>query len=230
MIDLCTVIPAYLEEENLRLILPRISNVLRSMNIEYEILVIDTCEPVDQTRDVCAQYSDVKYINRAPGNLYGDAVRTAIKEAKARYVLFMDADGSHTPEFIPILFDRRKDHDVVIASRYVNGGGTDNSKTLVMMSKIVNIIYSTVLNIKCKDVSNSYKLYKGDILKNLELYCNNFDIIEELLFKLKRRNKNLKICEVPYIFKARMFGHTKRNLIAFIFSFTFTLLRLRFGK
>ena len=98
------------------------------------------------------------------------------------------------------------------------------------MSKILNYIYSIVLNLKCKDVSNSYKLYRGDLLKKLELRCNNFDIVEELLFKLSRMNRNLRICEVPYVFKARMFGHTKRNLIAFMFSFAFTLMKLRFGK
>ena len=230
MQDLCVIIPAYLEEENLRLHLPRIGNVLRFMSIDYEILVIDTCEPIDQTPNVCAQYLDVRYINRTPGNFYGDAVRTGIRETNAHYVLFMDADGSHTPEFIPVLFNRRIDHDVVIASRYTKGGGTDNSKTLVVMSKIVNTMYAAVLNIKCKDVSNSYKLYRGDLLKNLELHCKNFDIVEELLFKLSKMNRYLRICEVPYVFKARMFGHTKRNLIAFMFSFAFTLLKLRFGK
>jgi len=230
MQDLCVVIPAYLEEENLKLILPRISNVLRSMNLEYEILVIDTCETMDQTNNVCAQFLDVRYINRTPGNLYGDAVRTGIREADAHYVLFMDADGSHTPEFIPVLFNRRIDHDVVIASRYTKGGGTDNSKVLILMSKIVNTIYSAVLNIKCKDVSNSFKLYKGNLLKKVELHCKNFDIVEEMLFKLCRINRNLRICEVPYVFKMRMFGQTKRNLITFVISFAFTLLKLRFGK
>lgn len=230
MHDLSVVIPAYLEEENLRLILPRISTVLRSMNIEYEILVIDTLEPMDQTSNVCAQYSDVRYINRTMGNFYGDAVRTGIREANAHHVLFMDADGSHTPEFIPALFNKRIDHDVVIASRYTRGGGTDNNKILIVMSKIVNVMYSAVLNLKCKDVSNSFKLYRGDLLKNLVLYCNNFDIVEELLFKLSRMKRDLSICEVPYVFKARMFGHTKRNLIAFMFSFAFTLFKLRFRK
>ena len=230
MKDLCVVIPAYLEEENLRIILPRIGNVLRTMSLEYEILVIDTCEPMDQTPNACAQYLDVKYINRTLGNFYGDAVRTGIREANAHYVLFMDADGSHSPEFIPALFNKRIDHDVVIASRYTKGGGTDNSKALIVMSKILNYIYSIVLNLKCKDVSNSYKLYRGDLLKKLGLRCNNFDIVEELLFKLSRMNRNLRIYEVPYVFKARMFGHTKRNLIAFMFSFAFTLMKLRFGK
>ena len=121
MQDLCVVIPAYLEEENLRLILPRIGNVLRSMSLEYEILVIDTCEPIDQTPNVCAQYLDVRYINRTRGNFYGDAVRTGIREANAHYVLFMDADGSHTPEFIPRLFERRKENDIVIEGCTVSG-------------------------------------------------------------------------------------------------------------
>jgi dolichol-phosphate mannosyltransferase len=63
---------------------------------------------------------------------------------------------------------------------------TDNNRILILMSWVVNIVYSIVLNLRCKDVSNSFKLYRGDLLRNLNLYCNNFDIVEELLFKLKK--------------------------------------------
>jgi dolichol-phosphate mannosyltransferase len=96
------------------------------------------------------------------------------------------------------------------------------------MSKIVNWGYSFVLNIKCKDVSNSYRLYDSAQLQALKLKCDNFDIVEEILFKLIRNNKSLKMKEVPFSFKQRMFGETKRNLPQFIFTYVFTLIRLRF--
>lgn len=229
MLDLSVVVPSYLEEENLRNIIPRIDNVLRNMEIEYEILIIDTCEPMDKTFNICRRYSHVKYINRIPENVYGDAVRTGIREENAKWVLFMDADGSHTPEFIPNLFKKRLNYDVVIASRYTKGGGTDNNQVLVIMSKILNIIFCTVLNIKCKDISNSYKLYRADFLKKVKLNCSNFDIVEEMFFKLSKMNRKLRVLEVPYVFKERMFGRTKRKLMVFMLSFGFTLFKFRFG-
>lgn len=228
-ISLSIVIPAYLEEENLRVILPRLKRELSNLSESYEVLVIDTVCSLDNTKNVCIE-NGVTYINRENGNAYGNAVRTGIKYFCGKYIVFMDADGSHSPEFIAKLYQYREHYDVVIASRYVEGGITDNSKILIFMSLIVNIIYSTILNLNCKDVSNSFKLYKASLLKSLNLYCDNFDIIEEILFKLKRGNKSLKIKEIPFCFKQRLYGQTKRNLFKFALSYFFTLIKLRLGK
>ncbi|OGG85500.1 hypothetical protein A2392_03370 [Candidatus Kaiserbacteria bacterium RIFOXYB1_FULL_46_14] len=223
---LSILIPSYREAENLRVILPRINKVADGLGVAFEVLVIDTVEPMDDTKEVC-RINNTRYINRRGGNRYGDAVRTGIEDTLSPYVIFMDADGSHTPEFIPQLFAARTDADVVIASRYVAGGETDNAKHLVLMSLIVNWIYSFVLNLPCKDVSNSFKLYRATDLKQLHLQCQNFDIVEEILFKLRRANPKLRIRELAYTFKKRMFGETKRNLFLFMLTYIWTLVRLR---
>lgn len=226
---LSIILPSYLEEENLRILLPRLNKVLGDLGILYEILVIDTMEALDNTKDACEQNKAI-YINRTNGNSFGNAVRCGIKFANGEYILFMDADGSHPPEFIPFLFKYVDSYDIVVASRYIEGGYTENSKILVLMSKAVNIIYSLVLGIRCKDVSNSFKIYKASLLKKLDFRCDNFDIVEEILFKVIKSNKNLRIKEVPFSFKQRMFGKTKRNLLAFMTSYLFTLIKLRFGR
>ena len=228
-IDLSILIPAYLEEENLRLLLPRIRNAAKGLEITFEIIVVDTMQAKDNTQLACID-NEVTYLNRENGNYYGDAIRTGLHHAKGNHLLFMDADGSHSPEFIKNLYTNRNDNDVVIASRYVEGGGSDNSSVLIWMSWSINFIYSWLFNLQCKDVSNSFKLYKADAMKALNLKCDNFDIIEEILIKLKRNNKYLKITELPYMFKERMFGHTKRNLIVFVFSYIFTLIKLKLRK
>ena len=73
-------------------------------------------------------------------------------------------------------------------------------------------------------------MYQIDQLKDIRLSFNNFDIIEEILVKLKRNNSLLKIKEIPYYFKERMFGRTKRNLVSFFFSYIYTLFKLKFAK
>jgi dolichol-phosphate mannosyltransferase len=225
--DLSVVLPAYLEEENLRILLPRIKAKLERLKLNYEIIVVDTPTQMDGTASACAELG-VKYINRTGGNTYGAAIRSGISEVTGRKTIFMDSDGSHHPEFIQQLYPFHNEFDVVIASRYIQGGHTENSMILVLMSKIVNWGYSFVLNIKCKDVSNSYRLYDSAQLHALKLKCNNFDIVEEILFKLIRSNKKIKLKEIPFSFKQRMFGETKRNLPQFIFTYVFTLIRLRF--
>ncbi len=228
-IVLSVVLPSYQEEENLRVLLPRLLVTLGLMRLSFEIIVVDTSELMDQTKDVC-EHHGVRYIPRRGGNRYGDAVRTGIEEAVGRHVLFMDADGSHTPEFIPKLFDFAEQHDVIIASRYIDKGHTENSFALVLMSRALNLTYSLVLNLPCKDVSNSFKIYRSAQLKPLKLLCNNFDIVEEIIFKIHRRYPELTIKEVPYTFKKRMFGETKRNLFVFILTYIFTMIKLRFGS
>jgi dolichol-phosphate mannosyltransferase len=228
-IELSIIIPAYLEEENLKIILPRIHDILKSSEIKYEILVIDTIKAMDDTAAVCEDNS-ASHISRQGGNNYGDAIRTGIGEAQGQYLIFMDADGSHSPEFIRKLYDNRDSFDVVVASRYIEGGNTNNNRMLIFMSLIVNKMYSCILNIKCKDISNSFKLYKTADIKGLRLKCSNFDIVEEIIFKLKKQKDNLRIKELPFVFEKRMFGATKRNLVLFIFSYLVTIIKLRFGK
>jgi len=227
--ELSIIVPAYLEEENLKIILPRLSSVLKEISNRCEILVVDTMIAMDCTQKVCEENGAV-YINRLGGNNYGDAIRTGISHANGQYIIFMDADGSHDPEFIKNLYQNKEGQDVVVASRYVAGGNTDNSKLLIFMSLVVNVLYSLILNIQCKDISNSFKLYKTADIKELKLKCNNFDVVEEIIFKLKKKKGNLHIKELPFLFKKRMLGSTKRNLFAFMLSYVVTIIKLRFMK
>lgn len=227
-VELSIVIPAYMEEENLRLLLPRLRKTVETVIASFEILIVDTRDPRDSTRQVCEE-SRVSYLNRRGSDSFGAAVRTGISQSRGRHVLFMDADGSHPPEFIPRLLEFKEDFDVVIASRYIGGGHTENTPVLIWMSRVLNMTYALVLNIRCRDVSNSFKIYRGEELRAVQLRCENFDIVEEILVKLSRRHP-LTIKEVPFTFKKRMFGESKRSLVLFLFSYLFTLLRLRFGK
>ena len=225
-VALSVVLPAYLEEENLRFLLPRLLTTLQETGLTHEIVVVDTVEPLDGTAAVCAQ-EGARYVNRQPGNSFGDAVRTGIEQAQGERVIFMDADGSHTPEFVQQLLNASAGQDVVIASRYVEGGFTDNSAALIAMSRLLNWTYSKVLGLHCKDVSNSFKLYQSHQLKALNLTCANFDIVEEILHKLNRAKPGLAIREIPYSFKQRAFGKTKRNLVVFMFTYLQTIIRLK---
>lgn len=223
--QLSIILPCYQEEENLRVLIPRLITVLE--NINYEILIIDTHKELDGTKEFCNKLSNEKihYINREPENYYGDAVRTGIKYSTGEYIVFMDADGSHSPEFIPVMLERKDEFDLIIASRYVEGGYTENNKSLVLMSRIVNIFYRFVIGIECNDVSNSFRLYRAEQLRQLNFNCKNFDIVEEILFKLVRNNTQFKLKEIPYSFKQRLFGTTKRSMLIFVYSYLTTLLK-----
>ncbi|TAK87940.1 MAG: glycosyltransferase [Betaproteobacteria bacterium] len=224
-LDLTVALPSYREAANLARILPRLHDVLGPTGLRYELLVIDTPSALDETPALCREYL-ARHVCRAGGLEYGNAVRTGIREALGQYVVFMDADGSHPPEFVVKMLERRFDADIVVASRYVAGGGSDNGLALRAMSRLLNWSYGAVLGIKCRDVSNSFRLYQLELLKGLNLRCNDFDIVEEILMKSFMASKNLRLCEIPFKFLRREEGTSKRNLSKFVYSYVVTLFRL----
>ena len=228
-VDLSVIIPAYREADNLRLLLPRLIKVLDGMGLQHEVLVVDTNPTKDETPEVCREWP-VRRIPRVGGDCYGDAIRTGIGSSSGRYILFMDADGSHAPEFIPNLWSAVDGNDVVVASRYVTGGDTENPWSLILMSRVLNVVYAVTLGLDCHDVSNSFKLYRGDLVRPLKLRCRHFDIVEELMVMARIRAGRLCIKEVPFLFKKRMFGETKRNVPLFVLSFYVTLIKLWFMR
>ncbi len=139
----------------------------------------------------------------------------------------MDADGSHSPEFIRELWEKRHNADVVIASRYVAGGHTDNPGLLVGMSRILNRIFRFIVGFPVLDVSNSFRLYRGDLLRSLRLTYRHFDILEEILAKLLWQGRTpATVLEIPYHFERRLAGKSKRNLLVFGLHFCIAAVRL----
>lgn len=225
---LSIILPSYEESENLEKIIPKIkSTVETKITMNYEILVIDTMQPRDRTPNICKSVG-VRYIPRRCGNNYGDAIRTGIQDAHGSYILVMDSDGSHNPDDIVKLYQNmlKETSDVIIGSRYIEGGSTSNGFVLRMMSHIVNMIYSTLFDLHIRDVSNSFRIYRAELLKSIDLKCDNFDVVEEILIKLKRKYKGIVIVEVPISFHKRDKGNSKRNLWKFIVSYVITIFKL----
>lgn len=227
--DLSVVVPAYREAENLEVLLPRLIAALGGMGLVHEILIVDTAEPLDRTAEICAAFRDkgVVHLPRKEGPSFGSAVRTGVAASRGAAVVFMDADGSHDPELIPALLRARAEADVVIASRYIEGGKTANPWVLQLMSRAVNIAFRVTFGLDCLDVSNSFRLYDGRRLRALKLQCENFDIVEEILIRLKRADPALRLKEIPCHFHERLHGETKRQLVLFVLTFIQTLIRLR---
>ena len=220
--------PAYGEADNLRVLLPAINKVVEDLGITAEIIVLDAFAPVDDTQQVCLE-NNVTWLPRQGGNLYGDAVRTGIKASTGEYVISMDSDGSHNPQFLYELWKNRSEADVVIASRYIPGGVTENPWLLVAMSRILNVIFKIFVGIPVYDVSNSFRLYRGDLLRSIQPTYANFDVLEEILAKIIWCNSEriAKVIEIPFRFEQRLHGKPKRRLIVFGMQFLVALFRLR---
>src|SRR6266571_1457661 len=172
---LTVLMPAYGEADNLRILLPAIKQVIEELGIAAEVIVLDTMLPVDDTQSVCLQ-NQVTWLARQGGNCYGNAVRTGIKASTGEFVITMDSDGSHNPQFIRELWKNRSRADVIIASRYIPGGLTDNPWLLVAMSRLLNTIFKIFVGIPVYDVSNSFRLYRGHVLRSIQTEYRDFDV------------------------------------------------------
>jgi len=225
-VDLTVMLPAYNEAATLRELLPAIKAAAANLTPNFEILILDTQTAMDNTEEVCAS-NGVRHIRRSGGNQYGDAIRTGISEARGTYLLCMDADGSHSPDYFASMWAERDKFDVVIGLFYVRGAHTENPAILIWMSYAVNLTFRTVFNLHAKDVTNSFRLYRTAILKPMTLNSNDFDILEEILIKAVTYRPAARLGEVPITFAKRKAGESKRKLVQFAFGYVNTLQRLR---
>ena len=209
MNNLTIIIPAYKELDNLKILIPKIYKNLSQYFKDYNnnIIIVDGIVPDSLTRRLCNEFGST-YINRAPDDTFGDAIRSGIDCVKQNFsetdwLIIMDADGSHNSDsFKDFRFQiDTNEPDIVIASRYVIGGKTKNNAVLISLSKLVNIIYRIMFKLPVKDVSNNYRLYKFDFIKDIELVEKNFDIVEEILIKIIKKKQNIKIIEIPSTFE-----------------------------
>lgn len=224
--SLTFILAAYSEVENLKYLLPEIISISRTLTSNFEIIVVDTQLPTDNTAEIC-QINSVRYINRLNSNDYGDAIRTGIANSTGKFVVIMDSDGSHSPRFIRKLWERRSEADIIIASRYIPGGSTRNPRMLVLMSKTLNLFFKIFVKIPVFDVSNSFRLYRGDSLRKLHLFFRHFDIIEEILAKLLWEiTPPSTVIEIPFEFEERKSGRPKRNILVFSYYFILAMFRL----
>ena len=223
------VLLAYEEYENLRILIPEIKKYTRTDDFDIKIIVVGKNEGDRNTSELCKQL-DTTFIHRAPGNTFGDALRSGLKYSEdSDWVIVMDADGSHNPKYLPTFIDKISENtsDLIIGSRYVKGGATDNPFVLILLSKILNLVYSIYLKLDIKDVSNNFRAYKTKQISSIELVEENFEIVEEILVKLIHNVQNLSVYEIPIRFEKRMLGDSKRKFIIFVFTLTSTLLKLK---
>ena len=222
---------AYKEEENLKVIIPQIKEVCDDLHISYEILVVDTAQPLDDTPEVCKEVG-VRYVNQEEAG-YGGAFRTGVKYAAFDKILYLDSDMSHDPKNIADIHKMftSGNYDIVIGSRYVKGGISNDSKTSYAMSKILNFAFRIVLGIKAHDISTSYRMYRTQDLRAAELTKQNYDILQEVFLKISLlKDRSLEIGETPIIFNKRLYGESKRQLLKFICSYAVNLVEFTFIK
>jgi dolichol-phosphate mannosyltransferase len=227
------LIPTYNEREN---IIPLVKTIL-DLPDSVDVLVIDDGSPDGTAAAIDEQYGGehrVQVLRRPKklglGTAYSAGFRQAIDQGYDAAIT-MDADFSHNPAHIPEIIRTSKTADVVIGSRYVPGGATQNwSWIRIFISRIANLMAHMVLSLQPSDCTSGFRLYQNRALKELDfetVMAEGYSYLVEILFRAAKRN--LTVAETPIIFVERRAGKSKISR-AEIFKAIQTIFRLRFSK
>ena len=126
----------------------------------------------------------------------------------------MDADFSHHPRYLPAILAGMQDRDVMIGSRYVPGGGSENwPLKRRLMSKGVGFLVRVLMRIPAKDTSGSYRCYRVAKLREAQLekvISRGYSFQQEVLYRC--RKAGCRIGETPILFENRRAGASKVNM------------------
>jgi len=223
--DISVILPALNEGPNLAVLIGRIRKVVSAITSNYEIVVADGGSR-DNTREVATGEGARVFIQRGEG--YGAALAEGLAAARGTYVITMDADLSHDPVFIAHMWRNREQAEVIIASRYVQGGVADMSAMRRVLSGILNFVFARLFALPLKDVSSGYRMYRREVLKNLVLHSRDYDVLEEILVKICRSGG--RALEVPFHYKPRLSGKSHAKLFKFGISYMRTLVTMRLSR
>ncbi len=209
------LIPTYNESKNIIDILKSIGEHLPK-NILTQTIVIDDNSP-DGTGNLVEEY--IKNVKKIAGNTIdiihrkakqglSSAILNGIQNATGDTIIVMDSDFSHPPSIIPKMIDvlKQSQCDIVIASRYITGGGIQGwSLKRKLISKVATKIAKKGLGVKQRDPMSGFFAFKRNIINGLKFDAIGYKMLLEILVK----TKGATVKEIPYTFTDRKFGSSK---------------------
>lgn len=210
------IIPTYNEVENLPLITRRVIEAAP----DVDVLVVDDNSPDGTGKladDLAAEHDTIHVLHRTAKDGLMAAYRAGFRWALERdyqVICQMDADGSHAPEELARLLEAIENGaDLVIGSRYVDGGEVTNwPQQRYLLSKLGNRYISAALGEDVNDLTAGYRAFRREVLEQLdlnELSPKGFIFQAEVAHKAGQAGFDVR--EVPITFEDRTLGESKLN-------------------
>ena len=205
------VIPTYNERDRIDVLLERIFDACDRESVAVSVVIVDDNSP-DGTGAAAEKWSAhhrVRVIHRTGKLGLGSAVLEGFAIADTDIVGVMDGDLSHPPELLPRLFRTMGDGhcDLVVASRYVRGGGTSNFPLGRWLLSRAGCWLARPLT-PVRDAMSGFFLIRRDRLDGFRTSVRGFKIGLELFVRSQPR----RIAEVGYLFAGRTAGVSKMSV------------------
>jgi dolichol-phosphate mannosyltransferase len=228
------VLPTYNEAANIE---PFVAAARSNLPADARILIVDDSSP-DGTGEradrLAERHANVSVLHRRDKEGLGPAYIAGFRRALASgagLVLEMDSDFSHDPAYLPRLLEASRRADLVIGSRYVDGGGvTDWGPVRRLLSRGGSTYSRLVLGVGIHDLTGGFKCFRREVLEAIDL-----DSVEVrgYAFQVEMTYRTIQlgfsVVEVPIVFRDRRAGESKmdRSIVA---EAIFGVPRLRFGS
>ncbi len=214
MQKIVVIIPTYNEAQNIAPIITRV----RESAPEIHIRIVDDNSPdgtADVVRELMAKDTYISLLSREGkeglGKAYLSAFAEVLKDPSVEWIQMMDADFSHDPKYLPFLFAQTTNADVIIGSRYVNGGGTVGwTLWRRWLSRFANRYCRVITGMPVNDCTAGFILMRTSFIRegHLEdINAKGHAFMMELKYRLWKRGA--RIVETPILLEDRQHGASK---------------------
>jgi len=212
MFDLSVIIPTFNEEDNISRIIEEVDAVFEKSGLSGEILVVDD-NSKDRTialvREIHETKPQVNILVRTSDHGLSQSVADGFVHASSDILVVIDADLSHPPALIPQMYEEiRAGNDVVIGSRYMEGGGIKDWPLKRRMISLGATFLGRLLFPDIKDPVSGFFAIRKEVVAHATLKPKGYKILLEVLGKGTWENDK----EIPFEFVDREIGSSKLKL------------------
>jgi len=215
-LKITVVTPTYNEAENL----PKLVSALFALPLDLQVLIVDDNSPdgTGNIADELAKQNRHVQVMHRPGKLglrsaYLNAFQQVL-QGDADAIVQMDTDFSHDPSVLPEMAARIESCDVVIGSRYVEGGSVAKRwpQWRKSLSAFGNFYARSILNFPLRDVTTGYRMWRKETLQSMPLErirSNGYVFLVEMAYLAYCLEYHIE--EVPIHFADRRWGKSKMS-------------------
>ncbi len=224
--------PAYNEEENIEATVEDAVSVLKTLPLEWEILVINdgskdrTGEEVEKLHK---KYSQVRLVNHQGNKGYGRALKTGFTEAKYPWVVFADSDGQFKFAEVKKMLEKTSEADVILGYR-LNRADPLQRRIFTWGWKMLAMI---VLGLNVRDYSCGFKMLKKEVFESI-LPIHSEEKVTQIEMLIKAKRKGYRFAEVGVHHYPRIHGVPTGANLSVVFKSFVDMMKLwqelNFGK